>query len=307
MAASPVLAEAELKIYLPRTITLEGDALTLGQVAIIRGSEPLASQAAEVALGQISSPDQSLVISRNLVLSRLACSGIPASKVLLTGAEETCVTRQHQRIKGSRLAEEATAYLKTHLPNKSICQLDVVRLPNDLILPGDKKKVTLACRLGANNTRNQCSVQVTALLDGKEIGQQDVTFKFRYQCRKAITKAALPKGTPISTENVTIKDEISNYPEPAGWTPPYGLVTTRFLAANTVLTANSVSPAKPEVLLKRNQTVSIVIDRPGLMATANGKALQDANAGDCIKVQNIDSQVVIIAKVNDNGTVEPVF
>ncbi len=307
MAATLVYGEAPLKIYLPRDIAIEGGDPNLGQVAIIRGSEPLASTAARVAMGRISSPDQSLVISRTLVLSRLACSGIPASNVVLTGAEATVVTRQHQRIAGSRLAEAATAFLNKHLPDKSICQLDIIRSPNDLILPGQADNITLECRPVAHATKNQSKVQVVALQGGKEIGQQEVVFKFRYQCRKAITTKAIAKGTSITAENTAVKGEISNYPEPAGWVPPFGLIANRDLAANTVITEKCAGPALPALLVKRNQGVLIKIDRSGLMATANGKALQDGKAGDCIKVQNVDSQVILTATVNNDGTVAPIF
>jgi len=299
--------QERLKIYLPREITIEGSDPNLGQVAIIRGEGPLAAAAASVTLGQISSPHQSLVISRTLVLSRLACSGIPAYKVSLIGAQETRVTRQHQRITASQLAEAATAFLKAHLPDPSICQVEIIRSANDLILPGQADKVTLKCRQVAHGSRNQCKVQVTVLQDGNEIAAQDITFQFRYQCRKAMTTTAIPKGTPMTADNVTIKTEISNYPEPAGWTPPYGLIAHRDLAAHTIVTENIAKPPVPEVLLKRNQGVLIRIDRPGLTATANGKALQDGKVGDCIKVQNIDSQVIVMATVNDDGTVEPVL
>jgi len=63
----------------------------------------------------------------------------------------------------------------------------------------------------------------------------------------------------------------------------------------------------PPVIVKRNRTVVIRIERPGLLITAIGKAMQDGRAGDYIKVQNVDSQRIIFARVNADGTVEPVF
>jgi flagella basal body P-ring formation protein FlgA len=35
--------------------------------------------------------------------------------------------------------------------------------------------------------------------------------------------------------------------------------------------------------------------------------MQDGRAGDYIKIRNVDSQRIIIASVNENGTVEPVY
>ena len=64
---------------------------------------------------------------------------------------------------------------------------------------------------------------------------------------------------------------------------------------------------KPPVVIERNQTVVIRIDRAGLVVTAMGKAMQQGKLGENIKVRNVDSQRVILAKVNEDGTVEPVL
>jgi flagella basal body P-ring formation protein FlgA len=38
-----------------------------------------------------------------------------------------------------------------------------------------------------------------------------------------------------------------------------------------------------------------------------GKAMEDGKAGDMIKVRNIDSQRVVLARVAADGTVEPLL
>jgi len=299
--------KATLKIYLPREITIEGSVPLLGQIAIIRGDESWVAKASGIALGNIATPEQRIVVDRNTLLSRLVCSGIPASCVTLTGAEETCIKRQHLFIAGSRFVEEATAFLKENPPHPAICQIDALRVPDNLVLPNTEQGVTLVCRLIGNGVRNQCNVLVVAFQDDKEVGQHEIPFRFRYHCRQVVTKSAIVKGEMISTENVTVENGISNYPEPAGWAVPYGLIATRSLPANTVMTKNMVSSPQPVVLIKRNQSVVISIENAGLIASATGKALQNGAVGDFIKVQNVDSKIVIMAKVNEDGTVSPVF
>jgi flagella basal body P-ring formation protein FlgA len=296
-----------LEIYLPREITVEGSSPELGQVAIIRGSETLSGRAKSIGLGYLAAPDQHVVINRNIVLSRLACNGIAASDVTLKGAQETVIKRRHQCITSNQIVEEATVFLKNNLPDASICQLKAIRTPGDLILPGTIDTIKLTCRLVPNSMRNQCKVQVAVFDGNQEVGRQDVVFGFRYQCRKVVAKTPIAKGELINSENTTIENGISNYPEPAQWVAPYGQIATRSLPADTVITANMVSIPKPEVLLKRNQSVAIKIENAGLIATATGKTLQDGVVGEYIKVQNIDSKIIIMAKVNEDGTVEPVF
>jgi flagella basal body P-ring formation protein FlgA len=68
-----------------------------------------------------------------------------------------------------------------------------------------------------------------------------------------------------------------------------------------------VAPANPVVIVKRNQTVVIRIEIPGLLITAMGKAMRDGRSGEYIKVQNVDSRRIIYARVNEDGTVQPLF
>jgi len=300
-------ADSVLQIYLPREIAIEGDVPNLGQVAIIRGEEGLTAKAGQVTLGRISAPGQKIIVDRSIVLSRLACSGIPVSGVVLTGAEKITVSQQHRIIKGGEFVDRALAFLKKNPIEASICQYDPIRIPQDLILSDTNEDIRLSCCFAKSNTRNQVKVLVSVFSGGKEIGMREVTFRLKYNCRKLVAQVDIAAGAVISPKNVKIEKAVSSYPEPANWAVPYGFVAKRQLPANTVISANMVGPVKPPVLLKRNQNVVIKVDRPGLLITAIGKTMQDGRVGEYIKVRNVDSQQIIMAKVREDGSVEPVF
>jgi len=59
--------------------------------------------------------------------------------------------------------------------------------------------------------------------------------------------------------------------------------------------------------VKRNQNVVIRIQAGGLVITATGRMVDEGAAGDFVRVRNVDSQRVIIGKVNEDGTVGPVL
>ena len=296
-----------LQIHLPREITIEGDVPNLGQVAIIRGNEFLVARACKVTLGQISAPGQKIIVDRPIVLSRLASSGITASEVTFTGAEEISVTRQHQTIKGGEFIEKALTFLKKNNPDASICQWNLIRTPGDLILSGIKEDIKWSLYPVRSSSRNQAKVRVAVFANGKEAGVREVTFLLRYNCRRLTALVDIPRGAVISPENVKIEKVASNHPEPANWAVPYGFVAKRRLPANTVINPNMTGPVKPQILFKRNQSVVIKVDRLGLLITAIGKAMQDGRSGEYIRAQNTDSQRIIMAKVNEDGSVEPVF
>lgn len=299
--------DSALRIHLLREVTIDNNIPNLARVAIIRGNESLVEKAGIITLGRISVPGQKIVVDRSIVLSRLACSGIPASKVTFTGAEKMTVGLQHQIIKGAEFAAAAISFLKKNLPDSSICRFDAIGKPGDLVLPGESKEIKLSARLLKSSARNLGKVRITAVCDGRETGSRELTFRFKYNSRRLVAQVAIPTGTVISSENVKAEKFISNYPESADWIEPYGLVAKRSLPAKTVIQPGMIGPARPQVLVKRNQNVVIKINMFGLMVTANGKTIQEGRLGEYIKVRNVDSQRVILAKVNEDGSVEPVI
>jgi flagella basal body P-ring formation protein FlgA len=180
-------------------------------------------------------------------------------------------------------------------------------VPQDFIAPESGKSIELRPRLVNGSTGNQAKVQIIVLQDGKQIGSREVTFRLKYNCRTAVTLVDIPAGSVINSENIKIVNTLSNHPEPADWKPPFGLITKRNLPANTVLSANMVAPAGRPLVVERNQNVVIRIEKPGLLITALGKTMENGRAGEYIKVRNVDSQRIILAKVNEDGTVEPVL
>ena len=299
--------QSSIKIYLPREITVKNNTPQLGQVAIIRGRESLVARASEINMGRISLPGQQIIIDRQTVLSRLACSGIEPSKVILTGAEKITIKQQHYTVSGSEFAALANSFLTKNPSDNSACQWHPIQMPKDLVLPGVTENIKLSPRLVGNNSRYHSKVRIDVIAGDKLMGSRDVIYRLKYNYRKAVALIDIIAGQTISLENVKIEQSIENYPEPADWKSPYGLVSRCRIPADTVIRPGMIAPVKPAVVVKRNQTLVIRIEVPGLLVTTFGKAKQDGRAGEYIKVQNTDSQRIILAKVKEDGTVEPVF
>jgi flagella basal body P-ring formation protein FlgA len=296
-----------LRIYLPREVSVGQAELSLGQVGIIRGEDSLVARAHGIALGRIAAPGQSIVIDRPTVLSRLACSGIPASKVILTGAEEMTVKQQHRVISADEFVSLASSFLENHRPGTSVSQWSPTRKPEHLVIPGTCSDIRFSPRLSESSATNQARVEIAVFAADRKIAVRDVMFALKYNCRQAVTKTDIPAGQTISPENVEIRTRESNYPEPVDWTSPYGLVARQRLPANTTLRPHMVGTSESPTVVARNQTVAIRVERPGLLITAVGKAMEDGKAGEYIRVRNVDSQRIILAKINADASVEPVL
>ena len=79
-----------------------------------------------------------------------------------------------------------------------------------------------------------------------------------------------------------------------------GQETRRALTVGTVLTKNMLG--KPQ-LVKSGDNVTIVSIAGAVMVKATGQALQGGSAGDVIRVRNLASGKVILARVQDENTV----
>ncbi len=296
-----------LRIHLLREVAVDNAVPRLGQVSIIRGSEPTAARAGNIVLGRISAPGQKIVVDRLVLLGRLASNGISASEVKLTGAQQTAISRKHRTVEGAQLVDFARSYLLKNSAAGSACRLDVLKTPQDMVLDRTGDRVELAPRLIKSSTPNQARVAIAVFAGGKEVGTREVSFRLKYKSRRAVALVAIPAGGVIGPNNVRMEEVMASYPESPDRVVTYGMVARRAIAANTVLRRTLVGPVEPPLALKRNQNVLIRIETFGLIVTAAGKTLQEGRTGECIRVRNVDSQRIIMAKINNDGTVEPVY
>ena len=297
--------ETGLQIYLPREITIKDSVLLLGQIGITRGPENIMKKANLVTLGRFSVPGQEIVIPRHTILSRLASNSISASEVTFMGAEEVTVKQKQQIVTNDYFTNLADAFLKKNLTGNSISGWKPLRSAKELVIPDGSKNIQYSCKMD-NIQGTQVSVTITVFSGEKKIGSRSVAFRLEYEIRTAVAISDIAQGTVISTENVKIEKRPSNSPEPSDWKLPYGLIAARAIAANTVIRDDMIGTVGPQIIIKRNQSVIIRIEKPGFLITAIGKTLQDGKAGDFIKVKNADSQRIIIVKVKEDGSVEPV-
>jgi len=304
---SEIMNPTSLQIHLPREMTVPDHLLTLGRISVVRGDPALVATAAAVGLGQLSQPGQKAVLDRATILSRLASQGIPAGQVRLTGAEAVTVHRLQTTISADEFVEAGRAFLQQHPPGPLICEALPTVKPRDLALPGRVTDLQVTSRFVRTGARGFVTVRITVVADGKECGVREIPFRLKYQVHRAVTIAEVPEGTALSPENLKIETAAADQPELPTWRPPYGLVATRTLAAGAEISGGLVDAGPSTVVVLRNETVVIRIQRPGLMVTAIGVALQEARPGEYVKVRNADSNRIITCKVSADGAVEPVL
>jgi flagella basal body P-ring formation protein FlgA len=295
-----------LQVYLPRNAIISGEVALLRDVAVLKGDEAKIANAGEISLGKISRPGAEITIDKQVLRSRLASNGIYASEVVITGAESVVIGRKGYVIKSEEFLAAAEQEIVKLSKDSSICRWKAAWIPKEFAVDGAGDDVKLIARLVSNGSQSQVRATVAVTQNGKELCVREVAFNAQYKNQRAVAATDIQSGTAISSDNVHIETYESAIPQ-QGYVQPYGLAAKRQIKAGSVIIAEMLESTKSPVLVSRNHGVVIQIKQPGLLITAMGQALEDGRAKECVKVRNLDSQRVLLARVNDDGTVEPVY
>ena len=299
--------EATLKVHMPRRVALEDSSVQLGQICGLRGEHALVEKASRIPLGRLFSPSQTLTFTRAQILSRLACCGFQDIAINVTGADQTEVGRSSTQVKGEDLVVLARRYAEQITPAATPTVLELVRVPQDLALEETDGKVELipVALNGASATQRR--IRISVLIDGVEKGSRDVVFRLKHQRQILIATQPLALGQTLSRENTRIEKRLGTTVQPVGWQPPYGAVVRRAIPAGAEVQPSWLRKAVASVTLKRNDAVVIRIERPGLLITAMGSVLTAGHTGQHIKVKNLDSNRIILCRVQEDGSVAPIL
>ncbi len=301
--------DSYLRIYLPREVSIDGEDVRLGRIGILKGPQEMVKGAQNIRLGNLAVVTGQISLSRAMILGRLAGSGIDISKVKITGAEKVVVSQNSIVIKADRMQEIAKSFLSGKLSAGSDCKFNALAGVKDFKLPVDAKHVELVAGLVGDKVGNKPVVQVAIMADGKKVGYRNVKFSLLYSCQKIVAARDIAVGERLTKANTKIVRVNSTGNKPIEYLVPYGFVASIAIKSEAEITKGMVVNPISEVLVKRNKNVSVVISKPGLYLTATGKAMDDGRVGDCIRVKMLISNTtrIIYAKINNNGTVEPVM
>ncbi|MHB0946320.1 MAG: flagellar basal body P-ring formation chaperone FlgA [Sedimentisphaerales bacterium] len=295
-----------LQVYLPRDVKIDSPTPTLGQIAILSGDEAMVQAASSIAMGQLALVNQSLIIDRPTILSRLASSGISASKVKFAGAEKVAVSLKNTIISSEKILQTATDCITATAKDNKISKWTLTRPPQDLLLGELKANITLKVSQALVQP-NVVRVFVEVFADDRLVGKQFVDFRVKYSASRIVAAADIARDSIITRENTTVQNVEADSRQIDEQTAFYGMTAKGDIKKGTAIADNMLYNPKPQTVVKRNQNVVIKIESSAVMITATGKAMDDGMAGEIIKVQNNDSKRIIMAKVNADGSVEPVF
>ncbi len=296
-----------LRLYLPRTVTIEQDRMRLSHLGVLQGDDPqLLAKAAAITMGRSPFPRETMVITRTTVLSRLAASGIGADAVSISGAEEIAVHRSGKTVSAAEIIGAAREYLRRNHPRSDESTWQLCGKSEDLLIAA-AENVKLSVLPGPKAPSGIVKVLVLASAGKRKLGQKELAFKLIHPAKRAVALKNIPAGGKITDENTRVETVMVDRPVRKLWVSPFGKITTGPISHGAVVRQALLKAPRSASVVKRNQAVLMKIRGVRFTVTGLGQALQDGRVGDYIKVRNMDSKRIVMARVSADGTVRPIF
>lgn len=294
-----------ISIYLPRETKVSVGQMTIGTFAVVRCSdETIAAKVSAIAMGRAPWSNDQVLIDRQTILSRLASEGFSADQLQLTGALEVVITRNELTISADQLIAAANTFLSGNPMDTDRMVLKLSRPPQDIVVPaGDG--LTFQAHWADSAPDGHVAVQISLNVGGQTVGQRTLLFRMFHLVRKIVTTKDIQPGETISPQNTKIVVEESLAPQAADWSPPYGTQARAFMAAGVDVRNTVIKDEAAPITITRNAVVLLKVEGPGFVLTCAGQALQDGRTGDLIRVRNMDSKRVIVARIMPDGSVQP--
>jgi len=305
-----VFAAGVTVVVNPET-TVARSGLTVGDLATVTGDDPDKVRAVQqLSLGSAPLPGCRTVLSADMFKARLLDAGADLSSVAWQIPPLVAITAAGQTVSSQSLQAAAMAEIKARLgvsadgvnPDVSVTLLG--ELPDKIVQQGQvslKVELPYGIRLITPTVAN-----VIISTDGQPAATVSMNFAVKVWQNVVVASRNIAAFEQITPDSLRLERwDISRL---TGYFTTdekiIGLQTRRDLAAGTPIVAAFLE--KP-LLIKTGSAVIILCKVGGITVTASGQALQSGCEGGIIRVQNLNSNKIVTARVIDNATVQVII
>ena len=302
---------AGINVAFNTDVTVQGPQLSLGDIATVTGDDAEKVRAVrELNLGNAPLPGNKLVFTAEMISSRLTDSGARRYDVAWQIPPIISISTAGQALSGENLQAMAVEAIKERLSSIVGGELgDITVSPSgashDIIVPLGNLSYKIdfpgGIRLGVPT-----GVNIAIAADARNF--TTINLKFDVKVYRNIIVAARNIAAFEKLEPQNLRLERRDISRLSGYVTNQekltGKLTRRSLAAGMPVCEAALSQVP---VVKRGGSVTILVRIDDITVSASGKALQDGAVGTMIRVQNVNTNKVVVAKVVDNSTVEVII
>jgi flagella basal body P-ring formation protein FlgA len=221
--------------------------------------------------------------------------------LVFAGSELTQVTRPDQIVPGQMIEKAACEAVEAANPGTT-AQLSY-RLA-DLHLPVGAVQLKPAASQAVSGVSGSVPVQV--LVDGRPEASVSVSYRLIRRAPTVVAARDLSMNDLVTGEDLRVEERpvLSGSQVLGEISLAVGQQVTVPVKEGTPLTRSML---KPPILIRRGMRVRLICRGPTFTATAAGEALQDATAGQPVRVRNLSSLKELTGLATDADTVEVPF
>jgi flagella basal body P-ring formation protein FlgA len=301
--AVPVKAgPATALVTLKPTAEVKGRNILLGDVANIETTDPTLLESLQaIEVGVAPTFGGTRQVSAQYVKARVQQLGIDLKLVTLDGPLLTTVTRPEQILSGSAMEHAVCEAVEKDNPGVSA---QVSYPPTDLRLPvGNVDIKPLNLRV-FNNTSGSVMLQIN--VDSHTEASLTVSFRLLRKAPMVVATRDLLPGSIVGEEDVKLEDRFVQ-PGPlvlSDVSLALGQQVALPVKGGTPVTSSALRPA---FVVRRGMRVKLICKGPAFTVTSIGEALQDAVAGQTVRVRNSTSLLEVMGVARSTQLVEIPF
>ena len=310
LASLSARAAGTVTIALRPKTAVDGSRVVVADVAEVTGTPAeLVARVRAVDLGPAPDPRFPRQVSREHVALRLRQERLDGHTIAWSGAAQTRVARQTNRVPGMALAQEAAAQVRKALPwPDEDLVVEVQRAPSDLLVVGSTHDLTYRVSLPpGRRVLGTVSARVAVSRGRRVLATAGVVLNVRVFQGMVVATRPIARGERLTKDNVRVQRveltsatdrALTDLREALGREAKHDVRRFDFVTRRAVVAARVV---------QRGGIVTLVAVGPGLRISAKGAALQDGAVGQTIGVRNIDSKKTVYGRVVDGSTVQVTF
>lgn len=303
---SPQTADAAVYIQWKEQVAVSGPMLALRDLADLSGDD--AGRVAvlqSLSMGQAPAPGQTSYLTGDVLLARLSSVGVNPFAEGWTLPNYIVVSTECQTVSRETIDQRVTEAITSRI---SYPKEDVKIMPRgraiEAQIPTGAYSVTISFPKGIRFVGPTPVVAEIRVAD-RLVKSIYLAYDVQVSVNAFVVKNTVAAHKILTEDDIAVEKRLlSNLPARAvkdsAMLKSYW--TRRKISPETVLTEDMLDI--PPVV-KKNSQVTIVSSSNGIFVTAFALAQQDGKPGDVIRVRNIDSHRLIMAKVRQDGTVVP--
>jgi flagella basal body P-ring formation protein FlgA len=299
-------AWGRVSVVLSPEVTVSDEELRLGDLGRVEGEAALARQVAEVRLGVAPAPGRSYRLDLDHVIVRLRQHRIDPALVKLIGGDRVTITRAAQPLAGQALvdaaARPALERLTAVAPAGAPYALTPLSRPPDQRVPVGTLELLPRVQ-DPSPPYGVVLASVAVRVDGRDVQAVPVTFRVARLVTVVVAAQALEPRTVLHLADFRLEARPSTEVPPdalSAVTDPADLEAVRPIRAGEVVTPRLL---RPRVVVRRGETVTLVLGGQGFRITTVGLATADARRGDLVRVLNPSSKREVVGRVEAGGLV----